>query len=275
MAIEPTAASYTGGDAFQAEKRTVFSNAWLPLCHAAQIPHPGDFVSHGIGGWPVFAVRGIDGRLRVFRNVCRHLGMQVVEKPSGNAAELRCRYHGWTYDLAGCFVRAPEPVAPADPGACEHNLTALSSTDGSGFVLFTVGGASASAPAPSLELAQADYAGNTTVEIGCNWKTYVEDRLGCTDVRWTWPLLLVEHVDGGIIVEQIVPRTFLRTRVVFHAMGTGDLATSLDARAATAKIGSEALQAQRASGLMPQRIGAVADLWRHLDEALASNTSST
>jgi hypothetical protein len=80
----------------------------------------------------------------------------------------------------------------------------------------------------------------------------------------------MEHVDDGVIVEQIVPRTFLRTRVVVHALGTSELATSLAERASQAKADSEALQAQRASGAMPERVGYIGKLWERLDEALAA-----
>ena len=45
---------YAQGDAFQSEKRTLFSSEWLPLCAAGQIATPGDFLSATVGGWGVF-----------------------------------------------------------------------------------------------------------------------------------------------------------------------------------------------------------------------------
>lgn len=277
MPTGPTIASYTDGEAFQAEKRTLFSSAWLPVCHAAQLAASGDFISQGVGGWPVFALRGHDGVLRVFRNMCRHQQMQVVEKPSGNCTELRCRYHGWTYDLQGCFASAPDPVAPADPAAPSNHLIALASRDAAGFILFTLGDRAQGAPddvASAVERVNGPYAGNITTEIGCNWKTYLEARLERSSACG-WPLLLVEQSDGGVIAEQVVPRTFLRTRVVFHALGAQAVASSLPAHAQQAKLESEALQVRRAAGDMPQLAGRMAMLWDRLNDSLAADARTS
>src|SRR5262249_25699937 len=43
--IQMKTEDYTEGDAFQAEKRTVFSTEWLPLCAEGQLGKPGDFVA--------------------------------------------------------------------------------------------------------------------------------------------------------------------------------------------------------------------------------------
>src|SRR5438046_8613185 len=80
---------YAQGDAFQAEKRTVFSTEWLPVCAEAQLARPGDFLSATVGGWGVVAVRGQDGEVRVLRNACRHQNMPVVGVPAGNCESFR------------------------------------------------------------------------------------------------------------------------------------------------------------------------------------------
>ena len=119
---------YAQGDAFQAEKRTLFSTEWLPLCAEAQIARPGDFLSATVGGWGVFGVRDKEGTVRVLRNACRHQNMQVVGTPSGNCESFRCRFHGWTYDLQGRFLGAPPPVAPKDPQAPDLHLASLAAS---------------------------------------------------------------------------------------------------------------------------------------------------
>jgi nitrite reductase/ring-hydroxylating ferredoxin subunit len=272
----PTAASYAEGDAFQAEKRTVFSTAWLPICHEGQITASGDYTSNSIGGWPVFAVRGTDGSVRVFRNVCRHQQMQVVEKPVGHCDQLRCRYHGWTYDLAGRFVTAPDTVAPVDPGAPGNHLLALRTARLHGLVLCTLGDAEepASGDVHALLRDATTYTGSVTAEVGCNWKTYLEHRLGTADgdaVAWLWPLLLVQNGDSGVVAEQLVPRTFLRTRVVFHRFNGAD---GVEAAAASAKAAAEALQAERAAGILGTASGRVATLHERLGVALAADPGS-
>jgi phenylpropionate dioxygenase-like ring-hydroxylating dioxygenase large terminal subunit len=87
-----------------------FPSVYLP---SAAIPNPGDHAERVTFGVPLFAVRGRDGRARVFRNACRHRGMALVEGP-GCAHALVCRYHGWTYRLDGALSHVPH--ADAFPG---------------------------------------------------------------------------------------------------------------------------------------------------------------
>jgi len=77
---------------------------------SAAIPNPGDHVERVCFGTPLFAVRGGDGRARVFRNACRHRGMALVEG-SGCSRALVCRYHGWTYRLDGSLSHVPHADA--------------------------------------------------------------------------------------------------------------------------------------------------------------------
>src|SRR5258707_1119744 len=129
---------YAQGDAFQVEKRTVFSTEWLPLCAGGQLAKGGDYVSATVGGWGVVGVRDRDGTVRALRNACRHQNMQVVGTPSGNCETLRCRFHGWTYDLQGRFLSAPPPVAPKDSQSPNHHLAPLATTVASGLVFFSL-----------------------------------------------------------------------------------------------------------------------------------------
>ena len=87
-----------------------FPTVYLP---AAAIPRPGDHVERVSFGVPLFAVRGHDGRARIFRNACRHRGLALVEGP-GCGHALVCRYHGWTYRLDGALSHVPH--ADAFPG---------------------------------------------------------------------------------------------------------------------------------------------------------------
>jgi choline monooxygenase len=74
------------------------------------IPNPGDHTERVSFGVPLFAVRGRDGRARVFRNACRHRGMALVEG-AGCSRALVCRYHGWTYRLDGSLSHVPHMEA--------------------------------------------------------------------------------------------------------------------------------------------------------------------
>jgi nitrite reductase/ring-hydroxylating ferredoxin subunit len=238
---------YTEGDALQAEKRTVFSTEWLPLCAEGQLPGTGDFVAATVGGWSVVGIRDKQGHVNVLRNACRHQNMQVVGTPSGTCESLRCRFHGWTYDLQGKFLVAPPPVAPKEVTP-ELNLAVLPTAIAAGIVFF--GLSEPATPAPLIE-APPTYGGTLATEIACNWKVCVEHLLAeqapSPDFVWLWPLLAVRRAGAVTIMEQVVPHTFLRTRLFTHVFGAA--VDEHKPAASTIKHVCENLQAERAAGV--------------------------
>jgi choline monooxygenase len=92
---------YTDVRIAQLELQNVFSRAWQTVGRAAQVEKPGQYVTATVAGEPIVAVRGSDGILRAFYNVCRHHAMTVMNEPCGHAQHMRCPYHGWTYNLEG------------------------------------------------------------------------------------------------------------------------------------------------------------------------------
>ncbi len=260
---------YSGPEAFQVEKRSMFATEWLPLCAEGQLAGPGDFVSASVGGWSVFGVRDAEGTLRVLRNACRHQNMQVVNTPSGNCETFRCRFHGWTYDLKGRFLSAPAPVAPKDPASPDLHLAPLATALVDGVVFFGLGSPAA---APALGGALGAHGGTLTTEIACNWKVCVEHLLGergsSPDFTWHWPLLTVRRAGAVAIVEQVVPHTFLRTRLLTHVFGAA--AENHQQAANTIKHVCERLQADRAAGAPVADDGVLtADFHRRLAEVYA------
>ena len=89
------ASRYTDKHIFEQEQRSLFRRHWQLFCHAAQLKDHGDYVSGDIAGMAVIAIRGNDGELRAFLNVCRHRGAQLLEPGTGNCDTLRCPYHNW------------------------------------------------------------------------------------------------------------------------------------------------------------------------------------
>ena len=267
---------YCQGDAFQAEKRTVFSTEWLPVCAEGQIGTTGDFFSATIGGWGVVAVRDGQGTVRILRNACRHQNMPVVGAPAGKCEIFRCRFHGWTYDLAGRFVTAPAPVAPADTGSPEVNLISFAIARAAGLVFFNL--ADKTAPL-DLDVPLPAYGGTIATEIVCNWKALVEHLLlehpaGAQDFIWRWPLLTLRRAGALAIVEQVVPHTFLRSRLLTHLFGGA--AEEHRASAELIKQACERLQADRIAGRMASGDSALlADFHRRLGAAYAKAAATT
>jgi nitrite reductase/ring-hydroxylating ferredoxin subunit len=261
---------YTGGDAFQREKRTVFSTEWLPICAEGQMAGPGDFVSLSVGGWGVVAVRDKEATLRVLRNACRHQNMPVVAMPAGRCERFRCRFHGWTYDLQGRFLEAPTPVAPTDPASPDNDMRVLVTDCRSGIAFFSL--SPQASPPAALAEALPPYGGTITTEIACNWKVCVEHLLS-HDVGWRWPLLALRSEPGGVVVvEQVVPHTFLRTRLLTHVFGA---ATETQSQSLGAfKQICERLQLDRSAGIMAAGDNALlATFHRQLADAYAQDSA--
>jgi choline monooxygenase len=99
---------YTDPRVAELERRTVFSRSWQLVGRTAQVAEPGQYLTGEVAGEPIVVVRGNDGVLRGFFNVCRHHAAAVMTAPCGKADRLRCPYHGWTYDLEGKLRGVPE-----------------------------------------------------------------------------------------------------------------------------------------------------------------------
>jgi nitrite reductase/ring-hydroxylating ferredoxin subunit len=221
-AERPAPEFYLRPENFARERRAIFATAWLPLGRGDRLAAPGDYICASLGGWPVFAIRDETGACAAFRNQCRHQGLAVLESGTGNCAELRCRYHGWRYDFAGRFRAAPPLSAPADPGDPMHNLAAVAAESWAGLVFVHFG----AAPPPlraGLEDAP-DLAGlrchaEIATDIEANWKIVVEHCLGLSEAvgrRYLFPCLVIAGPADGVVVWQVIARSFQRTRLVAH-----------------------------------------------------------
>jgi phenylpropionate dioxygenase-like ring-hydroxylating dioxygenase large terminal subunit len=108
-----------------------FPSVYLP---SAAIPNAGDHAERVTFGVPLFAVRGRDGRARVFRNSCRHRGMALVEGP-GCSHALVCPYHGWTYRLDGSLSHVPHADAFPDLDIPTRGLVEVDSREVDGLIV--------------------------------------------------------------------------------------------------------------------------------------------
>jgi phenylpropionate dioxygenase-like ring-hydroxylating dioxygenase large terminal subunit len=97
---------YTDPEVFEAERDAIFRREWMAVFHETTVPNPGDFRVVDLAGESLLFVRGDDGRLRCFHNICRHRGAKVAVG-EGTCSRFKCPYHTWTYDLSGSLIGAP------------------------------------------------------------------------------------------------------------------------------------------------------------------------
>ncbi|MBY0525709.1 MAG: Rieske 2Fe-2S domain-containing protein [Gemmataceae bacterium] len=169
-----------------AERRHVFGATWQAVGRVDQLAGPGSYFTANVAGEPVVVVRDTDGVVRAFANVCRHRAAQVMNEPQGQATRLRCRYHGWTYDLCGKLRGTPEFDGVADFRREDHGLPPLA-VDIWGPLVFVHLGTNPPplthflAPLPRHEstrdLKALRFVGRREYELACNWKVFVDNYL--------------------------------------------------------------------------------------------------
>ena len=88
------------------EVKRLFHGSWHCVGRIDQLPDPGDYRTLDLAGAPVVLLRGDDGALRAFANVCRHRAMPLLDG-EGNCERIRCPFRSWTYALDGTLTGAP------------------------------------------------------------------------------------------------------------------------------------------------------------------------
>lgn len=114
-------------DAFlELEKEHLFRRHWQIIGHVSDIPNPGDYLTLDAVGERALVIRGRDGVVRAFHNLCRHRGSRVVADEKGNCRNaLVCPFHGWVYNLDGTLRGAAQPQSFPDMDRSQFGLRPL------------------------------------------------------------------------------------------------------------------------------------------------------
>jgi len=179
------AAWYFDREIAELERRTVFAG-WQAAARCDQVLGNGSFATADIAGEPVLVVRDDAGFLRAFHNVCRHRAAPLMTEPCGQVAKLRCRYHGWTYDLAGRLRGTPEFDGVCDFDRADNGLVPMTVAEWGPFV-WVHDGMTASPlaeflkPLPQMTegagMNRLRWSARKEYELACNWKVYVDNYL--------------------------------------------------------------------------------------------------
>ena len=177
---------YCDPEVLRLEQRTIFRRSWQLVGGVEALAGSGDHVVSDFGGTPIIAVRGGDGELRAFHNVCRHRAGPLALKDGRGAKALHCKYHGWTYTLTGQLRSAPEMQDAIDFDVSKICLPQVRVATWSSLVF---GALEDSVPPIDevfdgiAEQTQATFGKplrfdrRVSYELACNWKVYVDNYL--------------------------------------------------------------------------------------------------
>ncbi|MBA2772170.1 MAG: aromatic ring-hydroxylating dioxygenase subunit alpha [Sphingomonas sp.] len=130
---------YFDPEFFKAEKRAFLRAAPQVVCHESDIAHPGDWRTLEYLGESVIVIRGDDGAVRAFANVCRHRGSRVVDGAAGCSKVLTCPYHAWSYARDGRLVGVPHRSEYPELRPDQLGLTPVALETWRGFLFVTLG----------------------------------------------------------------------------------------------------------------------------------------
>ncbi len=117
---------YTDRAHFERERELFFKQMPLFMGLSSRISKPGDYFTNNFTGQPILIMRGENGELNAFLNVCRHRGTRLMEEECGSGKRrFSCPYHGWTYDTAGRLVSILQEERFGSVDKAELGLTRL------------------------------------------------------------------------------------------------------------------------------------------------------
>ncbi len=181
--------AFSSQEWFALEQDRIFRRYWIFAGAEAEIPKTGDIKPVEIGGVPVILVRGQDGAVRCFQNVCRHRGSRLVSEHC-NRKTITCPYHAWTYGLDGSLRARPHFNGPdrgdmfRAGGGCMLDLLPVRAESFHGCVFVDLSGAAEplgnwlaiiAEDLTAYDLASIRWAGKLEFEVAANWKFVYEN----------------------------------------------------------------------------------------------------
>ncbi len=177
---------YTDPEIYKLEIDQIVMRNWIFAGHQSELAEPGDFKVLNVANESAILVKGEDGAIRAFANVCRHRGSLVCLEEAGNTRKFTCPYHGWVFDTAGNLVGTRD--MPADFKREDYGLHAISLDIVHGLMFIAFCGDPPSLAAAKRDLAEPmamfDFenlkvAATKVYPIAANWKLSIENYQEC------------------------------------------------------------------------------------------------
>jgi len=223
--LMPTLAGryYTDPEIFAREQAAIFESMWFCAVRSSDLSTPGTFRTVQVGRESVLVVRGRDGQLRSFLNICRHRGAMLCTEPAGEVKRnLQCPYHAWTYGLDGRLVAAPNLATMPDIDRVERGLVPVHLKEWLGYAWVSLAHEPPSfeqdvlqavverlgdlAAIEAYQVEDLEVGRRISYDVKANWKLIIEDFMECYHCATIHPELteVLPEFAGGYAAQYYV-----------------------------------------------------------------------
>ena len=180
---------YTDPEVFKLETNGLLARTWQFAGHASQLKETGDYFTFDMAGESLFCIKGRDGEIRTFYNVCQHRAHQLVSG-QGQTRVVVCPYHAWTYELTGELRAGPNIRAVEGFDKSSICLTSVRTEVFLGFIFVNLDNDAKPMDAwfPNVRTELESYIPHwdtlaplewVDIPENCNWKVSVENYSEC------------------------------------------------------------------------------------------------
>jgi choline monooxygenase len=222
------ASHYTDPEVFEREKEEIFFKTWQYVGPACEVANPGDYMTGTVVDQGVFAIRGRDGELRAFYNVCQHRAHELLQGKGNVKAVITCPYHAWAYAPDGSLRAARNCEAVSGFDKKDFGLKAVRVEEFCNLVFVNLDDDAAplAEQAPHLEASLREavpgyddlvFGGTSTFGdsvMQAGWKVVVDNYVECYHCGPAHPafadmidMACYEHTIDGITAFQLGPKT--------------------------------------------------------------------
>jgi len=184
------AAYYTQPEVFADEEEKIFANNWICLAHASEVAESNAYITREVIGENILVVRGRDGTLRAFYNVCPHRGHQLLQGSGKAKNVITCPYHAWAFKLDGELAHARNCENVVNFDKENSSLVSLKVEEYAGFVFINMNPHSGTVEEqlPGLQehlrnacqvIDDLYLAARFVTQTPANWKVIVDNYLEC------------------------------------------------------------------------------------------------
>ena len=220
---------YSDERLFDIDMQEIFQKEWLIAGMTCEIPTKGNYLTLQVGKNPIIVIRGADGVVHAFHNVCRHRGSRLCTSEKGKVAKLVCHYHQWTYELDGRLLFAGTEMG-ADFDMKQYGLKPVNVKTAGGYIFISL---AENPPAiddflstlshymEPYDMENTKVAIQTTLFEKANWKLVLENNRECYHCNASHPELLKTLLEWDDVTDPRAVQAALAEREIRHVLLEG------------------------------------------------------